>query len=275
MVFRSFRFLCSVGPNMARVSLGPFLFPYRGIDMVTADRLQIMRNRHRIAFTLIELLVVIAVIAILMAILLPSLRLCREHANRGVCANRIHQQFVGITLLAQDNRNQLTDMIPFDTIAYPCDLVMDKAHAMQKAGYTRKNFYCPSNPLHRLHQEEMWNYGSTFVHCGYWYIIGSSIRNRAVPIAGTNKRWLHSLDDKRASAAELIVDQTFSTQTGESNRAVFESSHGAVTLPDQTNHMGYRYRPYGGNIGFLDGHIEWRPFQKMEFRTRGHADYWW
>jgi len=243
--------------------------------MVTLDRPRIIRLGHRSAFTLIELLMVITVIAVLMAILLPSLRLCREHARRGVCANQILQQFLGITLMAQDNRNRLTDMIPFDNSHMPCDLVTGKAHALQKAGFARDIFYCPSNPLQRLYQDEMWNYGSTFVHCGYWYIIGSSIRNKTVPIQGTNKRWLQSLDEKGAGTAELIVDQTLSTQTGGSNRADFELSHGAVSLPEQTNHMGYRYRSYGGNIGFLDGHIEWRPFNKMEFRTRGHADFWW
>jgi prepilin-type N-terminal cleavage/methylation domain-containing protein/prepilin-type processing-associated H-X9-DG protein len=243
--------------------------------MVKLDRPPIIRIGHRTAFTLIELLVVIAIIAVLMAILLPSLRLCREHTRRGVCANRIRQQFLGITLMAQDNRNQLTDMVISKNARYPCDLIKEKADAMQKGGFVHDIFYCPSNPLHRLNQDEMWNYGSNFVHCGYWYIIGTSERNKTVSIQGTNKRWLHSLDEKGAVTAELIVDQTFSTNTGESARAVFELSHGAISLPDQTNHMGYRYRPYGGNIGFLDGHIEWRPFQKMEFRMRSNADYWW
>ncbi|MFC1766613.1 type II secretion system protein, partial [Planctomycetota bacterium] len=43
----------------------------------------------RKAFTLIELLVVIAVIAVLMGILMPSLRMAREQARSMVCSSNL------------------------------------------------------------------------------------------------------------------------------------------------------------------------------------------
>ncbi len=33
--------------------------------------------------------------------------------------------------------------------------------------------------------------------------------------------------------------------------------------------------PYGGNIGMLDGHVEWRPFDDMEERYNTNPCFFW
>ena len=62
-----------------------------------------MMGRVERGFTLIELLVVIAVIAILMGILLPSLRLAKEKVRIVVCGNNQRQLLVGLASYATDN----------------------------------------------------------------------------------------------------------------------------------------------------------------------------
>jgi prepilin-type N-terminal cleavage/methylation domain-containing protein/prepilin-type processing-associated H-X9-DG protein len=58
--------------------------------------------RQRNAFTLIELLVVVAIIALLVAILLPSLNQARAIAEQTVCLNTTHQWALGFVLYDGD-----------------------------------------------------------------------------------------------------------------------------------------------------------------------------
>ena len=66
----------------------------------------IARN-HPKAFTLVELLVVIGIIALLIAILLPTLARARQSSKTLVCLSQIRQMQMAQTLYANDNGNWL------------------------------------------------------------------------------------------------------------------------------------------------------------------------
>jgi prepilin-type N-terminal cleavage/methylation domain-containing protein len=59
------------------------------------------------AFTLVELLVVIGIIAILIGLLLPTLRRARESAKRAQCLSNLHQVAVYLQLYQNQFRGQL------------------------------------------------------------------------------------------------------------------------------------------------------------------------
>ena len=59
------------------------------------------------SFTLIELLVVIAIIAMLAALLLPSLSTARERGKRIACLSNQRQIYVGVSAYAADSNDWL------------------------------------------------------------------------------------------------------------------------------------------------------------------------
>jgi prepilin-type N-terminal cleavage/methylation domain-containing protein len=64
-------------------------------------------------FTLVELLVVIAIIAILAALLLPSLSSAKARAQRTVCLNNLKQLATAWTVYCGDNDGALPSCVPY------------------------------------------------------------------------------------------------------------------------------------------------------------------
>ena len=80
-----------------------------------------VRRGRRGGFTLIELLVVIAIIAVLAAMLFPSLHDALEKARRTACGSNLHQQGVGLTSYMVDHADlypphEMCDFVPDSTV---------------------------------------------------------------------------------------------------------------------------------------------------------------
>jgi hypothetical protein len=85
---------------------------------------KITNDAHRRGgFTLIDVLVSIAVIAVLIAILLPSISMVRESARKVICSSDMRQLGVGLSMFSEDNRGLLPESVYLEEItsrqAYP------------------------------------------------------------------------------------------------------------------------------------------------------------
>ncbi len=265
--------------------------------------------KKRAGFTLIELLVVIAVIALLMGILMPALSAAREQGRRAVCAQNEKNMGLGLTLYANDYDGKLpmnaVDRWLFDVSYWTTDVVM------ATGAFDRHIFYCPS--WRQRDNIIFWRYGENLpagtsenferpeptavatrkdYHriMGYFWLIdyedsnGNHRQHTPMNPNGPPKEWVRSLVKTKAAPAdvELITDVTASNGPDRDQADFSKATGGCWTrwqVYDRSNHLRKGNRPVGGNILFVDGHVQWRSFDRMEHRWfwQAYANpcFWW
>lgn len=251
-------------------------------------------KRTKKGFTLIELLVVIAIIAVLMAILMPSLKRAREQARRTACANQVRQQTLALLMYAQQNGGKMP-LMTYSGGAWLWDISYFATDAIIKNGGSKKIFRCPSNQINTS-TDNYWRY-TEFPGIGAPEPTLESERQRQHRVVS----YCYLMDTKSGRGDIFAAGEPGSnvpdphrefikttTQIGGHSRmefvldTVIEYPNSEWIIPNRyadwaqgTNHMDRR-DPDGANIGFLDGHQEWRHFENMYQRyTRQGVFFWW
>ena len=244
-------------------------------------------RRSTLGMTLIELLVVIAVVAILASLLLPVITSTKEAARRAKCKSNLRQWGVALNLYGMDHEDRLPVLTNQDGVpgGWPWDCPSTVATNLEQYGAQRPILYCPSFP--QQNNEELWDFSANPRSPGRDYRVLGYVMTFpfAARLWSTNINHTLSVGPMDVGGQEMlaspsdrvvIADAVISDGDDQVNRANNRYHDVSGGWPNhRTSHINGANYPNGGNLLFLDGHVEWRPFKQMVVRTDGYATFWW
>ena len=246
----------------------------------------------RKAFTLIELLVVLSIIALLIAILLPALGSARESARIAQCSTHVRTMAQQTFIQANDFNQRIPDWgnhygqwgggYGINWAAAPDRLDPNaRDRIVDEYGMSRDYFYCPSNP--GWNNDGTWGLARPAI--GYQIFIARPLLvyarfdsgvapagfGRAATSVGNygsgfeevpaNTKTFHETLEDQAYYDAIASDLTYSwNNVIDSADGRRRANHLNVSAP---NGQQLPNDPGGSNVGFIDGHVQWRKAHEL------------
>lgn len=219
-------------------------------------------------FTLIELLVVIAILSLLVSILLPSLTRARELAKQIVCATNLKQIGLATLMYSHDHEDYLGNIARGPSFAVPFNfwtnhlsrgeyLPVTKWYN-EPYGDTREEgvFRCPVAVDHIA-----WG-GGYGAHCLYG---DHSIHLGPSLFKSTQFKNTKITEVMRPSEILMFADSAFGPSDPKAGKTSLLIYCPLCCDWNLTEASGFSDRHNdGGNVCFIEGHVEWRPFDEIQ-----------
>ncbi len=263
-------------------------------------------KRRRNGFTLVELLVVIGIIAILIAIIMPSLRKAKQQANAIKCRANLKQIFNYMVEYSNANRGYMfpagpdtssgspqtfgTNVMPHqrwpvillqvkvpNPLAYPDDLGLYSSKQSAASSGTAADMEA------HLKEYDSTPYNPKIMYCpadlnpmdNHSYVVNHELVQQANPVrysngdrAGKSPSEIIVAGEKRSTVRDYYMEGLrHTTETDQANQITGQ------VYPTEFDRVVEPYRhgiSYGSNYLFLDGHVD----SKLPNQAKDAADPW-